>query len=88
MTTRNLVSLVTGVLILAVIVPIALSIWLATNQAKMLFYTELDNYSSRVVARIQQVANQAREALQEADTQKAVTCSPQHLLAMRRIAYT
>lgn len=88
MTTRNLVSLVTGVLILAVIVPIALSIWLATNQAKILFYSELDNYSSRVLMRIQQVANQAREALQEADAHSAAACSPQHLLAMRRIAYT
>ncbi len=37
MTTVNLVSLVTGVLILAVIVPIALSIWLATNRAKYCF---------------------------------------------------
>ena len=88
MTTRNLVSLVTGVLILAVIVPIALSIWLATSQATILFYSELDNYSSRVLMRIQQVASQAREALQEADAHSAAACSPQHLLAMRRIAYT
>lgn len=87
MTTSNLVSLVTGVLILAVIVPIALSIWLATSQAKILFYSELDNYSSRVLMRIQQVASQAREALQEADAHGAAACSPQHLLAMRRIAY-
>lgn len=88
MTTRNLVSLVTGVLMLAVIVPIALSIWLATSQATILFYSELDNYSSRVLMRIQQVASQAREALQEADAHSAAACSPQHLLAMRRIAYT
>ncbi len=38
--------------------------------------------------RIQQVASQAREALQEADAHSAAACSPQHLLAMRRIAYT
>ncbi|XXD10922.1 EAL domain-containing protein [Klebsiella sp. R445] len=88
MTTRNLVSLVTGVLIVAIILPIALSIWLATNQAKTLFYSELDNYSSRVLTRIQQVANQAREALQEANDYSGPRCSPQHLLTMRRIAYT
>ncbi len=35
MTTRHQVSLVTGVLILAIILPIVLSIWLATQQAKM-----------------------------------------------------
>ncbi|EOF4702245.1 MAG: EAL domain-containing protein [Klebsiella huaxiensis] len=88
MTTRHQVSLVTGVLILAIILPIVLSIWLATQQAKMQFYTELDNFSARVLERVQQVADQAREALREADTHTAATCSPQHLLEMRRIAYT
>ena len=61
---------------------------MTTSQAKILFYSELDNYSSRVLMRIQQqVASQAKEALQEADAHGVVACSPQHLLAMRRIAY-
>ena len=88
MTTRHQVSLVTGVLILAIILPVALSIWLAMQQAKAQFYTGLDNFSVRVLARVQQVADQAREALNEADADTAATCSPQHLLNMRRIAYT
>lgn len=88
MTTRHQVSLVTGVLILAIILPVVLSIWLATQQAKEQFYSELDNFSIRVLARVQQVADQAREALKEADAHAAATCSPQHLLNMRRIAYT
>jgi len=88
MTTRHQVSLVTGVLILAIILPVALSIWLATQQAKEQFYSELDNFSIRVLARVQQVADQAREALKEADAHTATTCSPEHLLTMRRIAYT
>ena len=88
MTTRHQVSLVTGVLILAIILPVALSIWLAMQQAKEQFYSELDNFSVRVLARVQQVADQAREALNEADAHAATTCSPQHLLTMRRIAYT
>lgn len=88
MTTRHQVSLVTGVLILAIILPVALSIWLAMQQAKEQFYSELDNFSVRVLARVQQVADQAREALKEADAHAATTCSPQHLLTMRRIAYT
>lgn len=41
MTTRHQVSLVTGVLILAIILPVALSIWLAMQQAKAQFYTGL-----------------------------------------------
>ncbi|MDG9772300.1 EAL domain-containing protein [Klebsiella michiganensis] len=88
MTTRHQVSLVTGVLILAIILPVALSIWLAMQQAKEQFYSELDNFSVRVLARVQQVADQAREALNEADAHAATNCSPQHLLTMRRIAYT
>ncbi|MCS5959764.1 CSS-motif domain-containing protein [Klebsiella pneumoniae subsp. pneumoniae] len=35
-----------------------------------------------------QVADQAREALREADTHTAASCSPEHLLTLRRIAYT
>ena len=88
MTTRHQVSLVTGVLILAIILPVILSIWLATQQAKEQFYSELENFSVRVLARVQQVADQAREALKEADAHTATTCSPEHLLTMRRIAYT
>ena len=75
-------------MILAIILPVALSIWLATQQAKEQFYSELDNFSVRVLARVQQVADQAREALKEADAHTATTCSPEHLLTMRRIAYT
>jgi hypothetical protein len=56
-------ALFTGVLILAIILPISLSIWQAARQAKMQFYRELDDYSNRIVVRTLQVADQAREAL-------------------------
>jgi sensor c-di-GMP phosphodiesterase-like protein len=81
-------ALFTGVLILAIILPISLSIWQAARQAKMQFYRELDDYSNRIVVRTLQVADQAREALREADSHTAASCSPEHLLALRRIAYT
>ncbi|SQC23280.1 cyclic diguanylate phosphodiesterase (EAL) domain-containing protein [Klebsiella pneumoniae] len=45
MRTRHLMALFTGVLILAIILPISLSIWQAARQAKMQFYRELDDYS-------------------------------------------
>ena len=67
---------------------IALSIWQAARQAKMQFYRELDDYSNRIVVRTLQVADQAREALREADAHTAASCSPEHLLTLRRIAYT
>lgn len=52
MRTRHLMALFTGVLILAIILPISLSIWQAARQAKMQFYRELDDYSNRIVVRI------------------------------------
>lgn len=88
MRTRHLMTLFTGVLILAIILPISLSIWQAARQAKMQFYRELDDYSNRIVVRTLQVADQAREALREADAHTAASCSPEHLLTLRRIAYT
>jgi sensor c-di-GMP phosphodiesterase-like protein len=87
MTTRHLVSLVTGVLILAIILPISLSIWLAAQQAKSSFIVNWMTFPT-ACWRVQQVADQAREALKEADAHAAASCSPQHLLTMRRIAYT
>ncbi|SQC05665.1 cyclic diguanylate phosphodiesterase (EAL) domain-containing protein [Klebsiella pneumoniae] len=59
MRTRHLMALFTGVLILAIILPISLSIWQAARQAKMQFYRELDDYSNRIVVRTLQVADQA-----------------------------
>lgn len=47
MKTRHLVSLVTGVLIFSVLVPICLSIWLAHRQAEEKFVDALDSYASR-----------------------------------------
>ncbi|WP_274818419.1 EAL domain-containing protein [Klebsiella pneumoniae] len=83
MRTRHLMALFTGVLILAIILPISLSIWQAARQAKMQFYRELDDYSNRIVVRTLQVADQAREALREADAHTAASCSPEHLLTLR-----
>lgn len=48
MRTRHLVSLVTGVLIFSVLVPVCLSIWLAHRQAEEKFVDALDSYASRV----------------------------------------
>lgn len=42
MTTRHLVSLVTGVLIFSVLIPISLSVWLAHRQAEDKFVQDLN----------------------------------------------
>ena len=45
MKTRHLVSLVTGILIFSVLVPICLSIWLAHRQAEEKFVDAMDNHA-------------------------------------------
>ena len=88
MTTRHLVSLVTGVLIVAIFLPILLSIWLAHREADVQFRDEQEHYASRVLARTQQVLEQAKTALRQIDAAKSPSCSPSHLLEMRRISYS
>lgn len=62
MRTRHLVSLVTGVLIFSVLVPVCLSIWLAHRQAEEKFVDALDSYASRVLIRTDRVVAQAKQA--------------------------
>ena len=88
MTTRHLVGLVTSVLIMAIFLPILLSIWLAHREADAQFRDEQELYASRVMARTMQVLNQAEEALKQIDASKNPGCSPQQLLEMRRLSYT
>lgn len=88
MNTRHLVSLVTGVLILSVLLPICLSIWLAHRQAEEQFVDALDRYASRVLVRTDLVVEQAKEALNQLQAFKGVSCSPSHLMEMRRSAFS
>ncbi|CAM7557602.1 EAL domain-containing protein [Citrobacter sedlakii] len=88
MTTRHLVSLVTGVLILAILLPVGVSIWLAHRQVERKFIEELDNYSTQVFERTQRVVQQAKNALQDIEAVTSLPCSHDHLLAMRRISFS
>ncbi len=65
MTTQRLVSIITGVLIILIILPITLSLWLAHRQAHELFDQQLNNYAARVMARSERVKHQTRTALEE-----------------------
>lgn len=88
MTTRQLVSLVTGVLIIAVLIPICLSVWLAHRQAEDTFVAALDRYSERVLIRAERVVGQGKTALNQLNEFQDVPCSHEHLLQMRRVAYS
>ena len=88
MKTRHLVSLVTGILIFSVLVPICLSIWLAHRQAEDKFVDALDNYASRVLIRTDKVVTQAKEALNHLQAFEGVPCSPLQLREMRRVAFS
>lgn len=83
-----MVSLVIGVLILSILVPIILSIWLAHYQAKKDFISALNIYGQRIIMRTERVATRATTALKEIDAYKGTPCSQEHLQAMRRISYT
>lgn len=88
MRTRHLVSLVTGILIFSVLVPICLSVWLAHRQAEEKFIDALDNYSSRVLIRTDRVVQQAKDALTELHSFTGLPCSRPHLREMRRVAFS
>ena len=88
MTTRHLIALITSVLIVAIFLPIVLSIWFAQREASHQFIDEQKNYASRILIRTQQVMAQAKSALQQMDGLHEESCSPQHLQAMRRMTYT
>ncbi|MGX5078849.1 EAL domain-containing protein [Enterobacter mori] len=88
MKTRHLVSLVTGILIFSVLVPICLSIWLAHRQAEDKFVDVLDSYASRVLLRTDRVVDQAKEALARLQAFEGPPCSYLHLREMRRVAFS
>jgi sensor c-di-GMP phosphodiesterase-like protein len=88
MTNRRLVSLITGVLLFAVLLPVALSIWLSHRQAEETFMNELDTFSRLVKIRAEKVVNQGKTALRHLDSFQGVPCSAEHLLMMRRVSYT
>ena len=82
MTTRHLIGLITGVLIMAILLPILL----AQREAHRQFIDEQETYASRVLMRTEQVMDQAKGALQQMDELKAPGCSPEHLQEMRRLS--
>ncbi|MEL2240274.1 EAL domain-containing protein [Leclercia adecarboxylata] len=88
MTTRQLVSMVTCVLIISVLVPVCLSVWLAHSNAEQRFVDDLNNYSSRVQIRTDKVITQAKSALTEMASFKGIPCSYEHTLAMRRTSFS
>lgn len=88
MTTRHLIGVITGVLIMAIFLPILLSIWLAQREAHHQFLDEQESYASRVYLRTAQVMSQVKGALREMDAMRSPGCSPAHLQAMRRLSYS
>lgn len=88
MKTKHRVSLITGMLMLAVLLPVLFSIWLAHHQAEKRFLSELNSYADRTIRRTSQVEEQARLALWEINRFQGEMCSPAHLLAMRRLIFS
>ncbi|EJF29775.1 MULTISPECIES: EAL domain-containing protein [Enterobacteriaceae] len=87
MTSQKRVTLVNGVLIVAVLLPILLSIYLAHNKAEKNFHNELENYADRGMVRSDKVISQANMALRQINAFRGQHCSASHLDAMRRVAF-
>ncbi|MBE8214635.1 EAL domain-containing protein, partial [Leptospira borgpetersenii serovar Ballum] len=51
MTITRRIKIVTGVLLLSVLLPVAFSFWLARHQAEQHFVVELDAYTERTLIR-------------------------------------
>ena len=88
MTTRHLVNLVTCALIVAVLVPVCLSVWLAHRKAEQKFYEDLNDFSSRVLIRTNRVLAEAKTALLQIQEFEGTACSAEHTLAMRRTSFS
>ncbi|MGL5698018.1 MAG: EAL domain-containing protein [Kluyvera sp.] len=87
MTTQRLMGLITGVLIISIFLPIALSLWLADRQANELFNKEMDNYVERVLARSVRVKQQIKETLDEVNGFQGKPCSQEHLQQIQKMSY-
>ncbi len=86
MTSRKLISLVSGVLILAVLLPILLSIYLAHRNAEHAFHDELVEFADHALLRTDKVIDQAVSAINDINRFNDNTCSQAHAEAMHRIA--
>ncbi|VDZ72184.1 putative signal transduction protein [Atlantibacter hermannii] len=88
MTSKRMISLVTGTMSVAVLLPVVLSIWLARYQAEQRFHQDLSAYSQRINTLASQVIDEAKAALKEINRVDSQTCDRDHLQAMRRVAFT
>ncbi|EKY3117042.1 EAL domain-containing protein [Cronobacter turicensis] len=87
MSIARLIKIVTGVLLLSVLLPVAFSFWLARHQAEQHFMMELDAYTERTLIRTNDIMQQAKAALAKINSFTGEPCSDAHLQAMRRTSF-
>jgi len=86
MTSRKLISLVSGILILAVLLPILLSIYLAHRKAEQVFHNELKEFADHALMRTSQVIDEAISAVDDINRFRNGNCTHAHAEAMHRTA--
>ncbi|EOI3530342.1 EAL domain-containing protein [Cronobacter dublinensis] len=87
MTIARLIKIVTAVLLLSVLLPVAFSLWLARHQAEEHFMVELNAYTERTLTRTDTIMQQAKAALTQINRFHGEPCSEAHLQAMRRTSF-
>ncbi len=85
MANRKIAGAVNGVLIVAVLVPVLLSIYLAHRKAEQAFHAELTEFASRAVIRTERVIEQATRAINDINGFSYASCSYAHRQEMRRV---
>ncbi|XTZ40583.1 EAL domain-containing protein [Salmonella enterica] len=88
MTSRRLVSLITGGLVLAFCVPVGLSILFTHRQASEAFMQELNMYADLAELRKERVVKQSKTAIQELDSYHGIPCTEPHMEEMHRVSYS
>ena len=86
MTSRQLISLVSGVLILAILLPILFSIYYAHRNAEQVFHNELGQFADHALLRTGHVIDEAISAVDDINRYKGEACTRTHAQAMHRVA--
>lgn len=86
---RSWLVLVTMVLtMLATLVPVGIGVFMAQLEASRRESEQLNVFADAAVARAELVMSQALQAQQDLESLRDESCSPAHLVEMRRITYT
>ncbi|HCD5425368.1 TPA: EAL domain-containing protein [Klebsiella aerogenes] len=85
---KDLESIVTGILILAVCLPTGFSIWFAHKQSENKFIEDVEGYTSSIISRTENIVRHSEEALGKSNDWHGGICNQEHQSFMKQVAFT